>query len=78
MSDLSFVVRFVVGEDDDLDAATTFVVVLSMQQFRMLLVLAYWLAFTNDRVANLVIPYSHPWPKLISADIKFLMHLQGF
>jgi uncharacterized membrane protein len=60
LSDLSFVARSFVGEDDELDVAVTFVVVLRMQQLRMLLVLAYWLAFTDDQVPNLVVPYSHP------------------
>jgi hypothetical protein len=45
---------------------------------KMLLVPAYWVAFTNDQVPNLVVPYSHPQPKFISANIKFLMHLWGF
>jgi hypothetical protein len=37
---LSFVARSLVGEDDEFVAATAFVVVLQMQQLRMLLVLA--------------------------------------
>jgi hypothetical protein len=63
---LSFVVGSFAGEDDELDAAATLVVLLQIQQSRMLLVPAYWLAFTDDQV---------PQPKLISANIEFLMHL---
>jgi hypothetical protein len=63
---LSFVVGSFVGEDDELDAAATLMVVLQMQQSRMLLVPAYWLAFTDVQV---------PQPKLISTNIKFLMHI---
>jgi len=49
---LSFVVGSFAGEEDDeLDAATTLVVVLQMQQSRML-VPAYWLAFTDDQVPH--------------------------
>jgi hypothetical protein len=73
---LSFVVGSLVGEDDELDVATTaFVVVLRMEQLRMLLVPAYWLAFIDDQVPNLAVSYSHPWPKLIFTTIKFIMHL---
>ncbi len=46
--DLRFVVGSLVGEDDELDDVTTFVVVLRMQQLRMLLVPTYWLAFIDD------------------------------
>jgi hypothetical protein len=53
---LSFVVRSFAGEVDELDAAATFVVVLQMQQSRMLLVPAYWLTFTDDQVPNLAVP----------------------
>jgi hypothetical protein len=66
---LSFVVGSFAGEDDELDAATTLMVVLQMQQSRMLLVPPHWLAFIDDQV---------PQPKLICANIKFLMHLLGF
>ncbi len=48
MFDLSFVAGSFVGEDDELDAVVTFVVVLRMQQLRMLLVPAYWLTFNDD------------------------------
>jgi hypothetical protein len=76
LSNLSFVVGSLVGEDDELDVVVaTFVVILRMEQLRMLLVSIYWLAFTDDWVPNLAIPYSHPWPKLIFATIKILMHL---
>jgi hypothetical protein len=47
---LSFVVGSFAGEDDELDAAATLMVVLQMQQSRMLLVPAYWLAFTDVQV----------------------------
>jgi hypothetical protein len=46
---LSFVARSLVGEDDELNVNVAFVVVLQMGQLRMLLVLAYWLIFTNDQ-----------------------------
>jgi hypothetical protein len=38
---LSFVVGSLVGEDDELDVVAAFVVVIQMEQLRMLLVPAY-------------------------------------
>jgi hypothetical protein len=73
---LSFVIGSLVGEDDELYVAVAaFVVIIRMEQLRMLLVPAYWLAFTDEQLPNLAVPYSHPRPKLIFTTIKFIMHL---
>jgi len=68
LSDSSFVAGLLAGEDNELDAAAALVVVLLMQPPRMLLVPAYWLAFADDQALNLAVPYSHPCPKLVSAE----------
>jgi hypothetical protein len=73
----SFVAGSLAGEDDELDAAAALVVVLLMHLPRMLLVPAYWLAFADDQVPNLAVQYSHPCPKLVSAQQRIPHALEG-
>jgi len=77
LSDSSFVAGLLAGEDNELDAAAALVVVLLMQPPRMLLVPAYWLAFADDQALNLAVPYSHPCPKLVSAQQRIPHALVG-
>ncbi len=58
MFDLSFVARSLVGEYDEFDLVAAFVVVLRMQQLKML-VPTYWLVFTNEQVPK--IPHALLW-----------------
>jgi hypothetical protein len=68
-------IKSLVSEYDEFDVVVAFMVVLGMQQLKMLLVLTYWLVFTNAQVPNFVLPYSHTWPKFLPTNIKFLVHL---